>query len=97
MVRGKYGSAHLPSSTGGIAAAIIVGVFGAFWTYMAFSTTSQAPNVEPFNIVKIVFPLFGVVFTLGGIGMGFYQHQKAGEYQAALQNYQTKRGQILQR
>jgi len=44
---------------------VFASVFGVFWTIMAFAITKDAP----FPMVKIIFPLFGVMF----VGMGIYQ------------------------
>ena len=62
MFRDKHGNMHVPSKMG--AAGSVVGVaVGILWTIMAIAITQSAPNVGPFAVAKVIFPLFGVVFT----------------------------------
>ena len=43
MVTGKHGTRHLPTQGMGLGIAVGGGLFGLFWTIMAFSITSGAP------------------------------------------------------
>ncbi|HEX3047366.1 MAG TPA: zinc ribbon domain-containing protein [Bacillota bacterium] len=43
-------------------------IFGIFWTIMAFAITANAP----IGAIRIVFPLFGVIFTVLGIVQAMY-------------------------
>src|SRR5262245_17968658 len=63
-VADKHGRRHIPTTGAGIATAAIGGVFGLFWTIMAFGITSGAPGEGPFQLAKVFFPLFGIVFTV---------------------------------
>jgi hypothetical protein len=94
MVTGKHGVRHLPTKGQGMAVAIMIGVFGAFWTIMAFSITSGAPDEGPFNLVKVFFPLFGIAFTVFGVYMGIHTMRKAEEYNRALAAYQERRAAV---
>jgi len=94
MVADKHGRRHIPTPGAGIATAAIGGVFGLFWTIMAFGITSGAPDEGPFQIAKVFFPLFGVVFTVGSIGYGVYVTQKANAYNEAFAAYQRRRAAV---
>ena len=65
-----------PSMMSGAAAAASA-VFGVFWLIMAIAVTSSAPDVFPFNIVRIIFPLFGVVFIVLAIVNAVYNFKNA--------------------
>jgi hypothetical protein len=94
LIRGRDGIVHVPTAGMGIGTAIVGGVFGVFWTIMAVSITGGAPDVGPFAIAKVFFPLFGVVFTVAAIGYGVYAHSRANKYQAAFAAYKARRARI---
>jgi hypothetical protein len=75
----------------GIGTAVVGGVFGVFWTIIALTITGSAPDEGPFSIVRVVFPLFGVLFTGTAIGYGIYCYNRAQQYQRAFQAYQARR------
>lgn len=93
MIAGKTGR-HLPTAGEGLVTAVVGGVFGVFWTVMAFSMTSGAPDFGPFAIANVVMPLFGVVFTVGAIGLGIYAMNKAQAYNQAFAAYQRRRAAV---
>ncbi len=93
-VAGQNGRREVPTAGAGIAAGVVIGVFGAFWTAMAVAITSGAPNVGPFALAKVFFPLFGVVFTAGGIWMGVHVYRKADAYNKAYAAYQQRRAAV---
>jgi hypothetical protein len=92
----RYGVRQLPTTGMGIGIAVIGGVFGVFWTIMAIAITSGAPDVGPFAIVKIIFPLFGVLFTGAAIVFGIVCNIRAKKYQEAYEAYQRRRQQVRQ-
>ena len=94
MVTDKYGRRHLPSSGMGIGMAVVGGVFGTLWTIMAVAITGSAPDVGPFSIAKLVFPLFGVFFVVLAIWFGLHVHSRAQAYQKAQAAYQDRRRQV---
>jgi hypothetical protein len=94
LIYGRYGTAQVPSAGMGIATAVIGGIFGVFWTIMAFSITSSGPDVGPFAIAKVIFPLFGVVFIVAAIGFGIYTYSRAQKYREAFQAYQERRARV---
>lgn len=94
MVADKYGRRHVPTVGGGIAGAAFIGVFGVFWTVMAFAITGGAPDFGPFVIAKVFFPLFGVAFTVFGVYLGIHSARKAEEYNRALAAYQRRRAAV---
>jgi hypothetical protein len=91
MIADKYGRRHVPTAGMGLGAAVVGGVFGALWTIFAFALTSGGPDVGPFPIVKVVFPLFGVVFTVAAVGYGLHAYSKAQQYEKAHAAYQARR------
>ena len=91
LIPDRYGRRHVPTAGFGIVGAVVGGVFGVFWTVMAFAITSGGPDVGPFSIAKVFVPLFGVVFTVAAIGYGLYAASKAQQYQTAFQAYQQRR------
>lgn len=94
MVADKYGRRHIPTTGTGKLTAVGGGIFGAFWTIMAFSITSGAPDAGPFSIAKIFFPLFGVAFTIGAIAYGIHLTGKAEAYNRAFAAYQARRAAV---
>jgi hypothetical protein len=91
LIPDRWGRRYVPTAGLGIGGAVIGGVFGVFWTIMAFAITSGAPDVGAFSIAKVVFPLFGVVFVAAAVGYGLYAYSKAQQYQAAFRAYQDRR------
>jgi hypothetical protein len=90
-VTDRYGRRQLPTSGMGIGIAVIGGVFGLFWMIMTVAITGSAPDVGPFAVVKVVFPLLGVVFILAAIAVGRYCYSRAQAYEKALAAYQVRR------
>lgn len=90
-VIGKHGHRYIPTVGQSIGGAVVIGVFGVFWTVMAVSITSGAPDFGPFAIAKIFFPLFGIVFTSVGVYLGITASKKARDYEAALAAYHRRR------
>lgn len=91
LIRNGYGFRQVPTTGVGIAAAVIGGGFGTLWTIVAIAMTSLAPNFGPFSVIKIVFPLFGVFFTVFGIVMGVYIYRRAKLYEERFRAYQARR------
>jgi hypothetical protein len=95
MVRGKHGTHHVPAKAfawGSGAAAV---VFGGLWTIMAISITSSAPNVGPFRIAKLVFPLFGIGFIIAGLFGSTMVYHRAKQYKSAEKEYYRRRDNII--
>ena len=84
MVAGRYGHRYLPSrGMSLLGGAVIVG-FGIFWTAMAASMGTG------------LFPLFGVLFILAGVGVSIYSSGKASQYEVAYQAYRRRRARLLE-
>jgi hypothetical protein len=85
MVTTKYGRRYKPST----GAAVVVGLFsvsmGLVWTMTSFALA------QGFGPLAGIFPLFGVVFAIGGAVISTYQFNKAKRYQAACEAYQLRR------
>jgi hypothetical protein len=84
MVTGRHGSRYVPGKVGALVGAAIAAVFGIFWTVAASSM--GAPGF---------FPLFGVVFVVVAVAGGIYGFTKAGEYEQAERDYQSRRAALL--
>jgi hypothetical protein len=90
LITGRYGRREVPTAAMGWTTAVFGGVFGLFWTVLAFTITSGAPNDGPFAIAKVIFPLFGVGFIAVAIAWGVYCASRAEKYQAAYRAYQAR-------
>ena len=84
LVSGRYGSRSIPSAGGSLLGAAIIGGFGLFWTITAASMGAPA-----------IFPIFGAVFILVGVGSALSSFGKAGEYEQAQERYQRRRAALL--
>lgn len=92
MVTGKHGHRHIPSRSLSLLGGIFVVGFGIFWMVMASSITG------PFQGgIAAIFPLFGVLFILAGLGMSIYSFFKAGDYEEAEDRYQRRRRELLEK
>jgi hypothetical protein len=96
-VLSRYGIQQRPSKTVGIGSALFGGAFGAFWTYMVSSMPSSSPDFTPFNMMRMVFPIFGVIFTLYAIWTGISMYFKAQGYELAEQAYLERRAKVQNR
>ncbi|HEY1190083.1 MAG TPA: SHOCT domain-containing protein [Gemmata sp.] len=94
MITGKHGRRYIPTVNGGIIAAVVIGAFGAVWTATSFAVTSGAPDFGGFGVARVLFPLFGVVFTVFGIGYGVQAANKATAYTQAHAAYQRRRSAV---
>lgn len=94
LIRGQYGTAQVPTTGMGIGTAVVGGVFGVFWTIMAISITGGAPDFGGFSVVKVFFPLFGVVFTGAAIGYGMYAYSRTQKYEEAFAAYKARRARV---
>jgi len=94
MITDRNGQRHIPTPGEGIGGAIIIGVFGIFWTIMAIAITGGAPDEGPFSVAKVIFPLFGVAFTIFGVYQGIQAYGKAEAYNQALAAYQARRAAV---
>jgi len=94
MVRDRYGARYVPTAGLGIGAAVVGGLFGIFWTVMAVAITSDAPDIGVFSAVKVIFPLFGVLFTAAAVGYGLYAATQAQRYQRAYVAYKARRDEV---
>ncbi|HSQ55682.1 MAG TPA: hypothetical protein VLM40_08045, partial [Gemmata sp.] len=91
MMTGKYGRQFLPTRMMGVGIAVGGGLFGLFWTIMAFSITSVAPEIGGFSAVKVIFPILGIGLTIGAVVFGIYTLKRADEYDRAFSEYQERR------
>jgi hypothetical protein len=97
MVSDKNGVKSVPTVGSGIGAAVTVGVFGVVWTIIALSIMSpdpKFPNFGPPPIIRVVFPLFGIAFTVFGVISGIGAMNKAKAYSEALAKYQARRATV---
>ena len=97
MVSTNEGKKHIPTEGGSIGGGIAISIFGLLWTIFAFVMTSQAPDFGPMPIIRVVFPLAGVVFIAVGIGSSAVSYNKAGAYRRAEQQYQSRRDELMSR
>ncbi|MFO1065133.1 MAG: SHOCT domain-containing protein [Pirellulales bacterium] len=90
MVRGKHGHRYLPSRAGSVIGGIFLGGFGCAWLAIADSMAKAGG-------LFAIFPLFGILFILFGVGMSAVSFVKAGKYEEAQERYQQRRRELLSR
>lgn len=95
MITGKHGRTFTPSSTAALAGGIGATAFGILWTIFAVAITSSAPDFGPFAVVKIVFPLFGLVFVGMAVFGSVKTYRMAKNLEHAQQDYQVERKRLL--
>ena len=88
------GAAHLPTPGFAWAAGIVAILFGGLWTILAISITQSAPNVGPFAVAKVVFPLFGLVFIGFGVFNAISAYRLARSYRDSERNYWRRRDEL---
>ena len=82
MVTNKHGRRSLPTQSGSIVGGIVAAGFGIFWIVMAS------------DIGGGIFPAFGVLFILIGIGSSVVAFNKAGDYRRAHRRYRSRRSEL---
>ena len=98
MVTGKYGHRYIPSQAGSAFGGVLVALFGTLWTVFAFGVTRMGASM-PNTVDGMIglFPLFGVVFVVAGVGMSIYSFMKASDYANAERQYRRRRAELLSR
>ncbi len=94
MVSNKHGVRRVPTAGGSVAGGLVAAAFGTFWTVMAFGITSGAPDGGGFSVIKVVFPLFGLIFIGIGVVSAVASFDKASRYQNAERRYQARRSEL---
>ena len=94
--RDQEGGSHLPAQRFAWIIGSTVAFFGSLWTFLAISITRSAPNVGPFAVAKVVFPLFGIGFIAFGIFLAVMMHRKAKQFDEAQTAYLQHRGRIME-
>jgi hypothetical protein len=99
MVTGKHGHRYIPTQAGSVVVGVVIGLFGAFWTAMAAGITGGMAGHGPPGAGGLVslFPLFGILFIVVGVGMSIYSFTRATEYAKAEQRYLQRRAELLAR
>lgn len=85
MICGRYGS-HIPNEGWNLVGALVIGGFGIAWTMGAASMDAPA-----------IFPIFGIVFVVLGVGQCINGFFKAGEYDEAQRRYQQRRAKLQEK
>jgi hypothetical protein len=93
LISNNQGVRQVPNASASVIGGVVITVFGIFWTVMASSITSPFPEREGGGFASL-FPLFGVLFILGGIAMSVYSYQKAQAYEQAYHRYQQRRAEV---
>jgi hypothetical protein len=85
MITTKYGRSYVPSSGAAVVVGLISVSMGLAWTMTSFAL------LQGFGPLAGMFPVFGVVFAIGGAVISIYQFKKAKRYQTAYRAYQRRR------
>jgi hypothetical protein len=86
MVTGRYGVRYLPNRSMSLLGGALVAGFGLLWTLMAAGM--GAPGL---------FPVFGLLFILFGVGISIHSFLQANRYEEARLRYQRRRAELLNR
>jgi len=86
MISGRYGRRYLPTTGGSVVGAVVISVFALVWMLTAWQ--AGAPGI---------FPLFGVIFIVAGIGSALNGSSKAQQYRDAESRYQSRRAELMSR
>ena len=95
QVVGKYGRRYTPSKSGSFVGGIVVTGFGLFWTVMTFTITGST-RLGGFGLSRL-FPLFGIVFIVLGVGSCIRGYGKAQQYEEAQERYRQRRRDLKNR
>lgn len=87
-VHGKYGARYIPTKHGSVGMGVFCVFFGVIW----MSFTSEFPGGSG---LFALFPLFGLIPTVAGIGFAVVGFQKASHYERARQRYHRRRREML--
>ena len=87
----KHGNVHYPGQPAQAVGGIVAAVFGVLWTILACAFTGSAPNDGPMPVVKIIFPLFGLVFVIAAVAGIFKNQSSATAYRDAEAAYNRQR------
>ena len=90
LVTGKNGQQSLPTKGGAVIGGIMIAGFGLFWTIMAAGITGAGARMGAPGVVRI-FPLFGVLFIIGGLFMSYSIYSRAEAYERANKSYLDRR------
>jgi hypothetical protein len=90
VIQSRYGRSHVPTGSD-VTGAVFGAVFGIIWTIVAFTVTSYAPDVGPFPLVKICFPLFGVVIVIFALVHAARSYSRMQDYEEARRAYEVRR------
>lgn len=94
MVSGRHGSRYIPTAGGSLVTGFVTTAFGIFWTIMVSSIKPMGGGSFGHTPLGTLFPLFGVIFIIGGIGMAIYNMSKASAYQEAEASYRARRAEL---
>jgi hypothetical protein len=95
LLRGHHGRRDVPTTAAAITVGVVSGVGGLIWLATAVAIVSSSPDLGPFALVKVLFPLFGVAFLVGGVCWAVYVQSMAVRYQAAYKAYQNRRANVM--
>lgn len=95
MLTGKNGRSFAPSKGIAIGGGVATATFGVLWTVMAIAITSSAPNVGPFAVAKVIFPLFGLVFVGAAIFGSMKAYRMSERLMSAEEEYRRERQDLL--
>jgi hypothetical protein len=94
MRKDRYGNKRLITKVYAIFMTLI-SIFLIVVSILTFAIPRTKPAFESFDVIRILYLVFMFPVSIYGLWEGIQQYQKAGKYQIALINYQTKRDQIL--
>jgi hypothetical protein len=97
MISDRWGRRSVPSAGLSLVGGVVIVVFGIFWTVMAATITGGFAEAGGPRGLAYIFPLFGVLFIVVGIGVTAYSYTKSRQYQQAYRAYQRRREEAARR
>lgn len=89
LVAGSYGPGYVPSPAMSVLSGVTVAGFGVLWTALTAGTMGGPGG--GFGL----FPFFGVVFIVAGVGVSVVSYTKAVRYRQRYDAYQEERRRLL--
>jgi len=101
MISGRYGHRYLPEKGSSVGGGCMIAAFGSLWVIFAFGITTgftwslDGDDFGPPPIIRILFPMFGVLFVIFGVMSSMRAYNKAEEYERAYDAYQSQHSELL--
>jgi hypothetical protein len=97
MVRTGMDRRQVPTTTMAFYLVVIGGGIGVAWVIITLTILRSMAAIGPLALMRVVFPLIGVVYTIVVVGYGLYCYRRARLYQERYREYQARRQKLKAR